>query len=114
MQTAAFLGVLLSVSSVIADDEEKIPLEQVPASVIRAVKARYPSATLNGAAKEMKDGETVYEIGFGHQGQTYEAELKPDGTMIAVDREIAIRDLPAAVSEALKKRWPSATIKDSE
>jgi uncharacterized membrane protein YkoI len=104
---------VLFLSSAVGD-EEKIPLGKVPAAVTDAVKAKYPGAEFTGAEKEAEDGGTVYEVAFRHQGQKYEAELKPDGTLIAVDREIQTSDLPPAVAGALKKRFPRATLKDAE
>jgi uncharacterized membrane protein YkoI len=101
-------------SSALGGDEEKIPLEKLPPAVTDAVKVKYPGAEFTGAEKEQEYGGTVYEVDFKHQGQKYEAELKPDGTLIAVDREIQVSDLPAAVAGAVKKRWPRATLKDAE
>jgi uncharacterized membrane protein YkoI len=106
-------GFVLFLSSAIGD-EEKIPLDKVPAAVTDAVKAKYPGAEFTGAEKEEEDGGTVYELAFNHQGQKYEAELKPDGTLIAVDRKIQVSDLPPAVAGTLKKRFPRATLKDAE
>jgi len=107
-------GFVLFWSSALGGDEEKIPLGKVPAAVMDALKAKYPGAEFTGAEKEEEDGGTVYEVALKHQGQKYEAECKPDGTLIAVDREIQLSDLPAAVTEALTKRWPKGTLKDAE
>src|SRR5438270_3473125 len=71
-------GFVLFLSSALGGDEEKIPLGRVPPAVTDAVKAKYPGAELTGAEKEADDGGTVYEVAFKHQGQKYEAELKPD------------------------------------
>jgi uncharacterized membrane protein YkoI len=110
---ASLCGFLLFLSSALGD-EEKIPLDQVPVAVTDAVKAKYPGAKLTGAEKEAEDNGTVYEVAFKDQGQKYEAQVKPDGTLIAVDRDIQTSDLPATVAATLRKRFPKATLKNAE
>src|SRR5262245_15730079 len=95
-------------------DEKKIALDQVPRPVLDALKAKFPGAEFKGAEQEDEEGTTVYEVSFVHQGQKYEAECKADGGIIAVDRQIQVSDLPAAVAHTLKERWPKAKIKKVE
>jgi len=110
---AVVLGLLVLVAAVRAD-EEKIPLDKVPKAVREAVKDKFPGAKLIGAEKEKEDKQTVYEIKLEHKGQKREATFKPDGTLVGVEKEIAAKDLPGAVTEALEAKYPKAAYKKVE
>jgi uncharacterized membrane protein YkoI len=109
----ALVGLAL-VARVRADEEEKIPLDKVPKAVLDAVKAKYPAGELKGAEKETEDGKTVYEIALKDKGQNIEATFKPDGTLVSIEKEIALKDLPKAVAEALDAKYPKATVNKVE
>ena len=107
------LGILAPGTGVRAD-EEKIPLSQVPKAVVAAVEAKFPGATIKQAEKEVEDGQTIYELGITHDGHAIDVSAKADGTIVAVEKEIKADDLPAAVSAAVKAKYPTAKIKKAE
>jgi hypothetical protein len=111
--SAAVLAGLILVTAARAD-EEKVPLDKLPKAVTDAVKAKYPGAKLTGAEKEKEKDQTVYEVALEHKGQKLEVTLKPDGTIVSVEKEIAAKDLPKAVTAALDSKYPKATIKKVE
>src|SRR5262249_5161441 len=41
-----------------------------------------------------------------------EADIKEDGTFINYEKEIAAKDLPKAVTEAVEKKYPKAKMKE--
>jgi uncharacterized membrane protein YkoI len=94
--------------------EEKIPLDKVPKAVLDAVKQKYPGAELVSAVKEEENGKVVYEVVVKDKGQKIEAEFQPDGTLVGVEKEIAAKDLPKAVADAIEAKFPNATIKRAE
>jgi uncharacterized membrane protein YkoI len=106
------LLVLLGASS--RADEEKVPLDKVPKAVVDAVKAKYPGAKLLGAAKETEKGKTTYEVALKHKGHKYEVALTAEGTILEVEKEIAVKDLPKAIKEALTAKYAKATLKTAE
>jgi uncharacterized membrane protein YkoI len=106
----AALGLTLIIAAVRAD-EEKIGLDKVPRPVLDAVKAKFPEAKLSGAAKETEGGKTIFEVAFTFKGHKYEVECNPDGTFVAIDKQIEATDLPAAVAKALKEKYPHAKYK---
>lgn len=66
------------------DDDEQIPLDELPAAVQDAMEAEFPGATWLEAEKE---GRT-YEVEFyTEDGQRLEAEFKADGTLLEVEDE---------------------------
>lgn len=96
------------------EGEEEIPLDKLPKVVVDAVKARFPGAELQSAAKEDEDGTVVYEVVIKHKGHTIEVILSTAGTIMATEKAIEAKDLPAKVGKSLGEKYPKATIKKAE
>jgi uncharacterized membrane protein YkoI len=111
--TLAVLGFGLSVT-VSRADEEKVPLDKVPAPVLKAFKAKFPEATIKAAIKEEEDGKTVYEIESIANGLGIDAVLKPNGEFSAIEKEIKSADVPPAVASTVKAKHPKAKVKRIE
>jgi len=95
--------------------EKEIPLSKVPKAVTDAFKAKYPRATIKKAIEESEDGKVTYEIESTISGgMSLDAELKADGTFIAVEKQIKTSDLPAAVATEVEARFPKAVIRKAE
>lgn len=94
--------------------EEKVPLDQVPKAVLDAVKVKFPDAKLAEAEKETEDGTTTYEIELDHKGQEYTVSATAEGKITEVEREVEIKDLPKAVTDAIKKKYPNAKMEEAE
>ncbi len=92
------------------DKEEEIPLEKLPKAVLAAVKKKFPDARLQGAAKQTEDEQLFYEVFIKHKGHELYVVCEPEGKIVEIDREISVKDLPKAVSEALKKKYAKANI----
>jgi uncharacterized membrane protein YkoI len=98
-----------------ADDKakaKKVPLDKVPKAVIDAIKGRFPGADITSVEKETEDGKVVYDIELKHQGRKYEMDIQEDGTIIEIEKEIAAKDVPETVTNALKAKYPKATVKE--
>jgi hypothetical protein len=107
----AVVGFMLPLS---AADEETVPLEKVPKAVMDAVKARFPGGEVKGAAKEVENGKTVFEINLKHNGHVVDATLTPEGELVTIEKEIASKDLPAVVAKSVETAYPKATWKKIE
>jgi uncharacterized membrane protein YkoI len=94
--------------------EEKIPLDKVPAAVMKAVKKKFPSAKIEVAEKNVEDGKTTYEIGIEQDDRDITVSLKEDGTILEIEKEISVKDLPTAVTGAIAAKYPRATLKKAE
>src|SRR3954451_15547806 len=70
-------------------DEEKVPLDKVPAKIMKAVKDKFPRAEIKQAEKEVEEGKTIYEIGLKDGGQNVDVSLKEDGTIVEIEKEVA-------------------------
>jgi len=95
-------------------DEEKIALDKVPTAVMNAVKKKFPAAKIEEAAKEVEDGKTTYEISIELNDRDITVSLKDDGTILEIEKEIAVKDLPSAVTGAIAAKCPGATLKNAE
>src|SRR6516165_7701315 len=103
MTPAAFC--LFVLAGVVHADEKKIPLDQVPKAVMDTLKGRFDGAVLKGAELVTEDGKTTYEITLKHNGVNYEAILTPEGRLAEYEKEIAAKDLPREVTDALERKY---------
>ncbi len=79
---------------------------QAPQAVLDAAKAQYPDAKILGVRKQTDNRETLYAVTMNAKNQRIQLTLRPDGTLVAKAKEVAIRDLPAAVERAARARYP--------
>jgi hypothetical protein len=66
----------------ILQTEEKIAMDKVPATVMKAFSAKYPKAKATGAEKQSAEKATSYEIAFTVDGAKKEATFAEDGKFI--------------------------------
>jgi hypothetical protein len=113
MAVAGFLAVLGLASDTRAQ-EEKIPLHRVPKAVLTSAKARFPGAEIKKASKETEDGEPVFVLGMKHQRHDMDMTIKVDGTVVLVETDVPAKEVPKVVLQAVKQRYPGATVRGAE
>jgi uncharacterized membrane protein YkoI len=94
------------------DKAEKITQDKLPKKVLDAVKSWFPEPDFTSITKETTDGKVAYDLEFKYKGRKYEMDIKEDGTVLEIEKEVAVKDLPEAVAKALKAKHAKATIKD--
>ena len=109
---ASPVAALLLLATVARADEKNVPLAQVPREVREAVHNRFPGAQLTTIEKETENGAVVYDVELKHKGHKYEMDIKADGTILEIEKQVAERDLPRTAIRALKARYPGARIKE--
>jgi len=68
------------------DNDQKIPVSEVPSNIINIVQNTLPGIALSEAKIEMEDGVNVYELeGKLINGKEYEIEITESGTIIKVE-----------------------------
>ena len=82
----------------------------LPPAIDKAFKAAYPNAAIKHVSKETEAGKQVYEVESVDGGRRRDLIYRPDGTVVSFEEELAEADVPAAVSQAIKARYPKATI----
>jgi uncharacterized membrane protein YkoI len=114
MRIAMSLGLTLVVGmAAAARAEEEVPLEKLPKEVLDAVKAKFPDVKLLSAEKHKDKGKMVYWVETKVKDVNIDVTVTPEGKVVEIDREIAIKDIPAPVMAAVKKRFPKGTITES-
>ena len=107
-------SVFRSCSTDLRADEEKIAFEKLPAAVKKTIKRKFPKAEIEGASKEVEDGTTTYEVELEIKDRSVDVALKADGTILEIEREVPVDELPKAVKKALAARYPKAKIEKVE
>jgi hypothetical protein len=108
---------LVAISSGFAADKpsaEKPATEKLPDVAAAAVKAAYPSATVEKTTAETADGVTTYEVALVDKGMKMEVEVMESGTILGTEMAVSVKDLPKAVTDAVAKAAPGAEIKGAE
>ena len=82
----------------------------LPAAVADAFKKAYPNAVIKNWAKETEGGKVQYEIESMDGAQARDINYAADGTVLVMEEALPTADLPAAVSAAVAKTYPKATI----
>jgi len=103
---ALLAGLVLTGTASSADEKE------IPKKVMDALKAKFPKAQIDKWTKEKEGDAVVYDIEIKENGRKCEADIKEDGTYVNYEREIAAKDLPKAVTDAVEKKYPKATMKE--
>jgi hypothetical protein len=108
------VGLVVLAAAVRADDkkDKETSLDKAPKAVKAAVEGRFPGAKVTSVEKETEDGKVVYDIELTHEGRKYEMDIKEDGTILEIEKQVDAKDLPEAVTKALDAKYPKATIKE--
>ncbi len=91
-----------------ADKQEKQPL---PDEIKVTISELYPEATIEEVKLE-REGLEVYEVELEQADLEFELTIAPDGTLVEVEDEIAIDELPDAVKSAIAQAAAGAQIEE--
>jgi uncharacterized membrane protein YkoI len=94
--------------------EMEIKKADVPKPVIEAFEKAHASAKDVKYEKEMRDGKPHFFIEYKESGMEKEFIYAEDGTLVEMELEIAVKDLPANIAEAVKKDHPKGEIIEVE
>ena len=116
VRIAAVVGLLGFSAGAGAEEEKetKLAVDKLPKAVVAAVKEEFEGAEIKGAETEEDDGETIYEVEISHEGKTLDVTLDEEGEIYEVETEIAVKDLPKPVADALANKYPGAKIEEAE
>jgi hypothetical protein len=95
-----------------AEDQQVDPLH-LPKLVSDAIMARFPKALLTSATKESDQRQVVYDIELKSDARKYEMDIKADGTISEIEKEIAAKELPIAVVGAVHSRFAGSEIEEA-
>ncbi len=89
---------------------QEVPIDKIPAAIMKTVKEKFPKAKIIKADKEVEDGKTVFELEMTEDGKSVDVNFTPEGKILVIEREIAAAKLPKAVSAAVTKKHPQGKI----
>ena len=70
----------------IGENDIPMPLDQVPAPLMKVAREKLPEVKFDSAYKETKQGKEVFELrGKSKDGKIREIEVTADGTIIEVE-----------------------------
>lgn len=86
------------------------PASKLPAAVLAAFKAAYPTATIRNASSEKEDGKLQWEVESVDGAARRDVIYLSNGTLVVEELTIEAAAVPAPVMTALKGRYPKATV----
>ena len=97
-----------------AADETTVDTKAIPEQVLAAFAKEFPDFEIASVEKEEIDGTSYYEIEIKDDKIERDIVFLEDGTLYSVEEEIASKDLPMAVMDAVKKAWPKGEVDEAE
>lgn len=85
--TSAIILSLFIISGTYADEDNSIPLKDVPIAVIKTAKDAVKGIVIEKAEVEEENGVTVYEIKGTTKEFEYELEISKDGKLLELKQE---------------------------
>ncbi len=95
-------------------EEKAVPLDQLPTPVTAAVKKMFPKAEMLKASREKEGQQIEYEVTVKENGKKIDVTMEESGEIKSLEKEMALKDLPKAVTKTLEKMYPQATQKSAE
>lgn len=95
-------------------EETAVPLDKLPKAVTEAVKKMFPMAELIKATQEEEDGEVEYEVTVKENGKNIDITVEADGDIEGLEKEIDVKALPKAVTDALSTKHSKAVFQSAE
>jgi Putative beta-lactamase-inhibitor-like, PepSY-like len=95
--------------------EERVEIRDVPPAVLKAVKDRFPDATVTAAGKEEGDDkQLVFEIQLKQAAGKIDVTASPQGAISEIEVQVRQLDLPKPVQKVLADKYPNAKVTIAE
>ncbi len=107
----SLLTLLMAPLTLAQGKESKVKMKDLPAPVQQTVKEQSQGAIVRGLAKEVEDGQTVYELELKVAGHTKDMLIGVDGKIIFIEEQVDLNALPQPVKDALLKQVGKGKIK---
>ena len=79
------------------DSERSVKMSELPAAVQQTVREQSRGAKIRGLSVETENGVTNYEVELKVNGHTRDVLIDPSGVVVAVEEQVGLASLPAAV-----------------
>jgi hypothetical protein len=91
---------------------KKLAAADLPANIMNTVNGRLPGAQITSAEKETENGAVVYDLELKQQGRKYEKDVKEDGTLVEIEKQVMTAEVLENVTKAVKEKYPDAMVKE--
>ena len=96
------------------EQEWDVTANEVPRAVLDVFEQMYPGAEVKGYAKEIEEGETLYEVSCVFEGRKIDAVFKPDGNVKVIEEVITEQQLPEVVQQKISTEFPQYIVNIAE
>ena len=111
---AVMVLALLGAATLSADEgckKEKAKVE-LPEAAAKAIKDAFPGATIDEVEIGNEDGMKVFEVELKQGKAEIEVSVTPEGTIVEIETEVTLKDVPAAAAAVISKAAEGAQIKE--
>jgi len=88
---------LVAAASALGAQERKIARRNLPAAVARTAATESQGAKIRGYSQEKENGQTFYEVEMTVNGHHRDVLIDSSGTVVEVEEQVQLVDVPAAV-----------------
>ncbi len=115
MKRSAVMGsvMLATACAVVAQaaaQERQLKKSDLPPAVPRTADAQSQGATVRSYSSEMEQGKLEYEVALTVNGRSRDVSIAPDGSLLEIEDEVALAELPAPVRAGLEAKAAHGTI----
>jgi len=114
MRSAVIGSVMLAAACAVvaqaAAQETQLKKSDLPPAVQRTADAQSQGATVRSYSSEMEQGKLEYEVALTVNGRSRNVTIAPDGSLLEIEDEVALAELPAAVRTGLEAKAAPGTI----
>jgi hypothetical protein len=75
------------IAAVTFQEQDYVPINQLPNPVTTAIKNRFPKGELLSAEKDLERGMVKYEVKVRSEGKIYNIDVTPAGKILKIDLE---------------------------
>lgn len=110
--TLANIVIALVAPTVLAA-EEKIDADNLPKAVADTLKEKYPNTKVTNAWKITSKDKVTYKVRLetdvtvDNEKQKIQLRLTTEGKIEMQQKQVAVKDLPKALTDKLEKKWPN-------
>jgi hypothetical protein len=108
------IAIVVGLTAFAADEKkpEKIAFAKAPKAIQAAINGRFPGANVTGLTKETENGKVVFDVELKHKGRKFEMDILENGTIVEIEKEVALKDAPKALAATVVAKYPKAKIKE--
>jgi hypothetical protein len=96
------VALFVTTATALSAQERKIGRRDLPAAVARTAATESKGAKVRGYSQEKENGQTYYEVKLTVKGHHRDVLIDSTGTVVEVEEQVKLADVPAAVRDSLK------------